>query len=74
VTVNPRRAAGRGAYLCPSLSCLEDALRRKALPRALRVALPGLDAAALRRRISAEGDRLKSTEIGRGSTGSKESY
>jgi uncharacterized protein len=31
------RLPGRGAYLHPSLACLERAQRRKALPRALRL-------------------------------------
>jgi uncharacterized protein len=37
-----QRLAGRGAYLHPSLACLDAALRRKAFPRALRLptALP----------------------------------
>jgi predicted RNA-binding protein YlxR (DUF448 family) len=30
------RLPGRGAYLHPSLACLERARRRKAFPRALR--------------------------------------
>jgi predicted RNA-binding protein YlxR (DUF448 family) len=36
------RQPGRGAYLHPSLACLERALRRKAFPRAFRLpaALP----------------------------------
>ena len=36
------RLPGRGAYLHPSLACLEQAQRRKAFPRALRLsaALP----------------------------------
>ena len=36
------RVPGRGAYLHPSLACLEQAQRRKAIPRALRLpaALP----------------------------------
>ena len=36
------RLPGRGAYLHPSLACLERAQRRKAFPRALRLpaALP----------------------------------
>ncbi|WP_148574484.1 YlxR family protein [Nocardioides caldifontis] len=32
-----RRAPGRGAHLHPTPECLELALRRRALPRALRV-------------------------------------
>lgn len=34
------RQAGRGAYLCPSLDCLEQARKRKALDRALKRAVP----------------------------------
>jgi len=34
------RSPGRGAYLHPSLDCLERARRRRAIPRALRVAGP----------------------------------
>ncbi len=30
------QAMGRSAYLCPQLSCLEEARRRRRLPRALR--------------------------------------
>jgi predicted RNA-binding protein YlxR (DUF448 family) len=47
--VSPRHPAGRGGYLCPAVACLERALERKALPRALRRALPGLAAEAVRR-------------------------
>jgi len=54
VAVNPTCVVGRSAYLCPSLACLEQALRRKVLPRALRVELPALDAEALRRLFAAE--------------------
>ena len=54
VAVHPTRVVGRSAYLCPSLACLEQALRRKVLPRALRVELPALDAEALRRSIMGE--------------------
>jgi len=62
VAVNLRQATGRGAYLCPSLACLEEALRRNVLSRALGVDLPGLNAPALRQRVSAEEDRLKAAE------------
>jgi uncharacterized protein len=34
------RRPGRGAYLHPSLDCLERARRRRAIPRALRVTGP----------------------------------
>jgi hypothetical protein len=59
VAVNPRPAIGRGVYLCPTPSCLEQVLRRKVLPHALHAALPRLDPAALRQRVGAEVDRLK---------------
>ena len=39
------RSPGRGAYLHPSLDCLERARRRRAIPRALRVAGPLADEA-----------------------------
>jgi predicted RNA-binding protein YlxR (DUF448 family) len=35
-----RRTPGRGAYLHPDPQCYHLALRRKALPRALRLAAP----------------------------------
>ena len=38
VVVDPTsRRPGRGAYLHPSKDCLEQARRRRAIPRALRV-------------------------------------
>ncbi|MEW2620051.1 YlxR family protein [Streptomyces sp. NPDC048106] len=41
---------GRGAYVHPALACLDQAVRRRALPRALRA--PGaLDTKALRRHV-----------------------
>ena len=43
---------GRGAYLHPGAACLAQALRRRALGRALRVS--GADAEALTRRWEAE--------------------
>jgi predicted RNA-binding protein YlxR (DUF448 family) len=42
-----RRLPGRGAYLHRSLTCLELAERRRALPRALRLG-GGLDVSAVR--------------------------
>ena len=42
-----RRAAGRGAHLHPTPACLDLALRRRALPRALRTEGTGLDTKAL---------------------------
>jgi len=38
--VASRTAAGRGAWLCPGRACLEQAVRTRALPRALRHAGP----------------------------------
>ena len=52
--VNPRQGRGRGAYLCPSVACLEKAWRRKALPRAFRRDVAGFDAMAVRERFEAE--------------------
>jgi predicted RNA-binding protein YlxR (DUF448 family) len=45
-----RRLPGRGAYLHPSLKCLDLAERRRALPRALRLT-GGLDVTALREQM-----------------------
>ena len=42
-----RRLPGRGAYLHPTLNCLDLAERRRALPRALRLT-GSLDVTALR--------------------------
>jgi len=52
--VDPVRMQGRGAYLCPSLHCLEKAWQRKVLPRAFRREMPGLDKAIVRKRFEAE--------------------
>ncbi|MFD5794058.1 YlxR family protein [Streptomyces diastatochromogenes] len=41
---------GRGAYVHPDLVCLDQAVRRRAFPRALRVPGP-LDIKALRRYV-----------------------
>ena len=48
------RLPGRGAYLHPDLRCLDLAERRRAFPRALRLAGP-LDTSALRRWIEEQG-------------------
>ncbi|MEV8633004.1 YlxR family protein [Streptosporangium sp. NPDC051023] len=45
-----RRLQGRGASLHPSLSCLELAERRRAFPRAFRVAVP-LDLSRVREHL-----------------------
>ncbi len=50
---------GRGAYICPRSACWEEALRRRALNRALRVVLTSEEAERLRqyaRSLPAEGD------------------
>jgi len=62
VAVNPRRATGRGAYLCSSVACLEEALRRRVLPRALGVDLPELNGPALRQQVLAEENRHNAAE------------
>lgn len=62
VAVSPRRVSGRGAYVCAAPACLEAALRRKVLPRALRAELPTLDATTLRQQVSIEANRR---EVGR---------
>ena len=49
-----RTSPGRGAYLCPSLTCLEHAWRRKVFPRALRRECQGFDEAGMRARFEAE--------------------
>ena len=47
-----QREPGRGAYLHPEAACLTQALRRRAVGRALRVS--GVDADALTRRWDVE--------------------
>jgi hypothetical protein len=42
-----RRTRGRGAYLCPQRACFEQALRRRALERALARARRGAASVAL---------------------------
>lgn len=41
------KAAGRGAYLCPSPACLDAAVKRKSFDRAFRQAVPKETVAAL---------------------------
>ena len=56
---DPRfRQPGRGAYLHPTIGCLDLAERRRALPRALRVQ-GALDTAAVRAWIEAGSDTRK---------------
>ncbi|AEJ43309.1 RNase P modulator RnpM [Alicyclobacillus acidocaldarius] len=47
---------GRGAYLCPSEACLHIAVKRRALERALKVAIPQEIHESLRRQLVGDGD------------------
>ncbi|WP_206830762.1 RNase P modulator RnpM [Alicyclobacillus fructus] len=47
---------GRGAYLCPSEACLNVAVKRKALERALKTTIPQEIHDALRRQLVGDGD------------------
>jgi uncharacterized protein len=59
------RLPGRGAYLHPSLACLERAQRRKAFPRALRLsaALPTGKVAEYLMVPTAEGTGRKKADL-----------
>lgn len=48
------RASGRGAYLCRDLSCLQQALKRRAVDRALRTSLDQEAATALQEAVGGE--------------------
>lgn len=55
VAVDPTgKQSGRGAYLCPTLVCLELALKRKALERSLKVSLTDELQGALRAAVISE--------------------
>ena len=43
---------GRSAYLCPSEACLEEALRRKRLQKALRCQVPNSVVEVLQKRLN----------------------
>jgi len=43
VELAPLRGPGRGAYLCAKMSCWDQARRRRALGRALRVRADAID-------------------------------
>ena len=43
---------GRAAYLCPSEACLEEALRRKRLQKALRCQVPNSVVEVLQKRLN----------------------
>lgn len=59
VVLDPaRRLGGRGAYLHPRADCIDRAIRRRAIPRALRA--PGCDTSAvsaLKRRLGESLDK-----------------
>jgi predicted RNA-binding protein YlxR (DUF448 family) len=65
LAVNPRRVTGRSAYLCPSPTCLEQALRRSALSRALRVQLARLDVATFRDAVMSAAAQVSGTPAAR---------
>ncbi|WP_062306180.1 RNase P modulator RnpM [Alicyclobacillus sendaiensis] len=46
---------GRGAYLCPSEACLNVAVKRRALERALKAAIPQEIHESLRRQLVGDG-------------------
>ncbi|KZR81659.1 hypothetical protein PMIT1342_01000 [Prochlorococcus marinus str. MIT 1342] len=43
---------GRSAYICPSEACLEEALRRKRLQKALRCQVPNSVVEVLQKRLN----------------------
>lgn len=45
---------GRSAYLCPNRECLEEARRRRRLPKALRCQIPETILASLEARLSGD--------------------
>ncbi|MBF8377200.1 YlxR family protein [Alicyclobacillus mali] len=47
---------GRGAYLCRSEACLQIAVKRRALERALKAAIPQEIHESLRRQLVGDGD------------------
>jgi predicted RNA-binding protein YlxR (DUF448 family) len=58
LTPDPRhRLPGRGAWLHPRSSCFEQAVRRKAFPRALRLQA-GVDASALAAHLERAGEHV----------------
>jgi predicted RNA-binding protein YlxR (DUF448 family) len=52
ITIDPTgKKSGRGAYLCPNIPCLEQALKRKSLQRALEHDLPADVVESLKARL-----------------------
>ncbi len=57
ISVDARgKAAGRGAYLCPTDSCLERAVKSRALQRALECEIPQETFERLRAQLKEGGD------------------
>ena len=50
------KMAGRGAYLCKEISCLEKAVKSRALQRALGCDIPDETLETLRRQLEEAGD------------------
>lgn len=61
-----RRLPGRGAHICPSLSCIEEAVRKGAFGRAFRRAVEQPDAGVLVDRLRTSLERKLSGLLGRG--------
>jgi predicted RNA-binding protein YlxR (DUF448 family) len=49
-----RRLPGRGAYLCPDQKCAELAMKRRSLPRRLRVPAEAAEGLEARLRVEQE--------------------
>lgn len=61
-----RRLPGRGAHICPSLSCIEEAVSKGAFSRAFRQTVLQPDAGALVDRLCTSLERKLSGLLGRG--------
>ncbi|HHT26807.1 MAG TPA: YlxR family protein [Firmicutes bacterium] len=52
VLVDPTgKASGRGGYICPSVTCLEQAVKTRSLDRALQIAVPTAVVEQLRQQL-----------------------
>ena len=54
-----RTLPGRGAWLCPTVGCVELAVRRRALPRALRAEIEPQSAERLLRAFVSDGPGVR---------------
>jgi len=59
------KRSGRGAYVCPTLDCLEKAFRGTVLDKALKATLPAETKEALRAALQAELERQRREELKR---------